>query len=148
MVPCLRDWVNSYYYGTLTGITEYNWGGENHINGAPGSYLARLTVTDNQGASNQAATTIQVNADLPNAPSNLTASAISRSQINLLWTDNANNETGFKIERRAVATCPTSPKSTSPAPKQRANGALAIDLLNHAGAFAAPIFHRVVPSAS
>jgi len=77
----------------------------NHSYSAPGSYLARLTVTDNQGASNWATTTIQVNADLPNAPGNLTASAISRSQINLLWTDNANNETGFKIERCAGATC-------------------------------------------
>ena len=77
----------------------------NHSYSAPGSYLARLTVTDNLGASNSATTTIQVNADLPSAPGNLTASAISRSQINLLWTDNANNETGFKIERCAGATC-------------------------------------------
>jgi len=26
--------VNTYYPGTLIGITEYNWGAENHINGA------------------------------------------------------------------------------------------------------------------
>ena len=37
----------------------------------------------------------------PAAPSNLTASAASASQINLAWRDNANNETGFKIERKA-----------------------------------------------
>jgi pectate lyase len=36
---------------------------------------------------------------VPNAPSGLTASASSSSQINLAWTDNANNETGFTIER-------------------------------------------------
>ncbi|MGD0650215.1 MAG: fibronectin type III domain-containing protein [Verrucomicrobiia bacterium] len=35
----------------------------------------------------------------PNAPSALTATAVSPSQINLSWTDNANNEAGFKIER-------------------------------------------------
>ncbi|HKB66479.1 MAG TPA: fibronectin type III domain-containing protein [Pyrinomonadaceae bacterium] len=35
----------------------------------------------------------------PAAPTNLTATAVSSSQINLAWTDNANNETGFKIER-------------------------------------------------
>src|SRR5262249_38084804 len=35
----------------------------------------------------------------PNAPSNLRGSADSRSQINVLWTDNANNETGFTLER-------------------------------------------------
>lgn len=34
LVPRLRDWVNTYYPGTLVGITEYNWGAENHINGA------------------------------------------------------------------------------------------------------------------
>ncbi|MCI0449263.1 MAG: YCF48-related protein [Chlorobi bacterium] len=36
---------------------------------------------------------------LPNAPSNLTASAISGSQINLSWNDNSIDEFGFKIER-------------------------------------------------
>jgi hypothetical protein len=35
----------------------------------------------------------------PAAPSSLTASAVSSSQINLSWTDNSSNEDGFKIER-------------------------------------------------
>ena len=34
LVPRLRNWVNTYYPGTFIGITEYNWGAENHINGA------------------------------------------------------------------------------------------------------------------
>ena len=34
LVPRLAGWVNAYYPGTLTGITEYNWGAENHIDGA------------------------------------------------------------------------------------------------------------------
>ncbi len=42
---------------------------------------------------------------LPAAPTNLIATAVSRSQINLAWTDNANNETGFYIERCKGATC-------------------------------------------
>jgi PKD repeat protein len=35
LIPRLRNWANTYYYpGTPIGITEYNWGAENHINGA------------------------------------------------------------------------------------------------------------------
>src|SRR3989454_1182914 len=35
LIPRLRNWVNTYYEpGTPTGITEYNWGAESHINGA------------------------------------------------------------------------------------------------------------------
>lgn len=36
----------------------------------------------------------------PTAPSNLSASVVSPSQINLLWTDTSNNENGFAIERK------------------------------------------------
>ncbi len=35
----------------------------------------------------------------PAAPSSLTGTAVSASQINLSWIDNSNNETGFKVER-------------------------------------------------
>lgn len=35
----------------------------------------------------------------PGAPTNLVATAVSGAQINLTWTDNANNETGFKLYR-------------------------------------------------
>lgn len=35
----------------------------------------------------------------PNAPTNLSAQAVSSSQINLVWQDKSSDETGFKIER-------------------------------------------------
>ena len=38
----------------------------------------------------------------PKAPTGLTATAVSKNQINLSWTDNSNNETGFEIERDTV----------------------------------------------
>lgn len=40
----------------------------------------------------------------PLAPSGLTATAVSSTQIDLFWKDNSSNETGFKIERKAGAT--------------------------------------------
>jgi hypothetical protein len=43
-------------------------------------------------------------APTPQAPTNLTATAASSSQINLSWTDNSNNETGFKVERSKYGT--------------------------------------------
>ncbi|WP_428655570.1 fibronectin type III domain-containing protein [Runella sp.] len=36
---------------------------------------------------------------IPQAPGSLSASAASSNQINLVWSDNSNNETGFELER-------------------------------------------------
>jgi chitodextrinase len=43
---------------------------------------------------------------VPKAPSNLAASAVSSSQINLTWTDNSLNESGFKIQRAPSSSGP------------------------------------------
>ena len=51
--------------------------------------------------SNVASATTQAT---PTAPSNLAATAISSSKVNLTWTDNASGETGFKIERSTDGT--------------------------------------------
>jgi len=34
LIPRMRDWVSANYPGTKLAITEYNWGGLEHINGA------------------------------------------------------------------------------------------------------------------
>jgi hypothetical protein len=34
LIPRLKGWVTNYYPNTRIGITEYNWGAEDHINGA------------------------------------------------------------------------------------------------------------------
>jgi hypothetical protein len=39
----------------------------------------------------------------PATPSQLTVTTVSTSRIDLAWTDNSNNETGFKIERKTGA---------------------------------------------
>jgi hypothetical protein len=64
------------------------------------SYRVRATNAGGDSAySNTASATTPAAQNPPAAPSNLTANAVSSSQINLAWTDNANNEDGFQIER-------------------------------------------------
>jgi hypothetical protein len=51
------------------------------------------------------ATTSATPPPLPAAPNALSATGISRTQINLSWTDNSGNESGFKIERCKNPNC-------------------------------------------
>jgi hypothetical protein len=50
----------------------------------------------------QAKADVQPSPSAPAAPSSLAASAVSPSVIDLSWTDNSSNETGFQVERRTV----------------------------------------------
>ena len=64
------------------------------------SYRVRATNLGGDSAySNTATAVTQAAQTVPAAPSNLTATAVSSTQINLAWQDNSNNEDGFKIER-------------------------------------------------
>jgi len=64
----------------------------------PGHYL--LFILNSSGVPS-VATIIRIEAGSgsPAAPSSLTATAISDTQIDLGWTDNASNEDGFRVER-------------------------------------------------
>jgi uncharacterized protein (TIGR02145 family) len=59
-----------------------------------GITLAYSCSTSSDGNGNSTTTVV------PFAPSNLTGTVASTTQINLSWTDNSTNETGFKIERK------------------------------------------------
>jgi hypothetical protein len=57
---------------------------------------------DNRETLNQTAYTVanfRVRTRVPSTPTELSATTISKTRIDLTWTDNSNNESGFKIER-------------------------------------------------
>ena len=65
------------------------------------TYTYRVRATNSSGNSafsNEAMATTRVSP--PAAPQNLTATAVSRTQVNLAWLDRSSDETGFKVERR------------------------------------------------
>jgi hypothetical protein len=60
----------------------------------------------------------------PAPPSNLTASVVSTSQINLTWTDNCNNESGFEVQRQSLGGAWTTVTTLPPNTTQYADGGL------------------------
>lgn len=88
--------------GTASGATT------SHTYPAAGTFIAQLTVTDHQGATNSTSATISVTpeATAPAAPSNLSAGVGAGRVVTLTWKDNASNESGVHIERAAKAKNP------------------------------------------
>ena len=87
-----------------TNVTSYS----NTGLAASTSHSYRVRAYNAVGDSDYSNTASAVTMDAPAtpaAPTNLVATAVSRSQINLTWADNATNETGFSIERCKGATC-------------------------------------------
>jgi phosphodiesterase/alkaline phosphatase D-like protein len=72
----------------------------------PGAtYHFRIAAQNSAGTTRGGTLTFTTSAVPPAAPSNLIATAVSASQINLAWQDNSNNELGFHIERCTGAQC-------------------------------------------
>ncbi|MGH7672147.1 MAG: fibronectin type III domain-containing protein [Gemmatimonadales bacterium] len=88
-------------------VTSYQDGAIQELYLTPStSYSYRVlayNAAGNSAYSNTAtATTLPT---VPAAPSGLAATAVSASQVNLAWTDNASNEDGVRIERCTGASC-------------------------------------------
>jgi len=119
--PYLVNFDASSSYDPDGTIDKYEWDYNGEVGGwnwadtgsypsfqkfySPGTYEPTVRVTDNDGATDTDTVTIKVGGSInpPNAPSGLTATAVSSSQINLSWNDNSSNEDGFKIERKTGA---------------------------------------------
>lgn len=80
--------VTSYQDTGLAASTTYSYRVSANNSGGSSAYSNTASATTSGGSGT-----------LPAAPTNLGATATSSSQINLSWTDNAANETGFSIER-------------------------------------------------
>jgi len=71
------------------------------------TYTYRVAAVNGVGQSaysNTASATVPPDATPPAAPSNLSASNVTRTSLTLNWQDNSNNETGFTIQRARNST--------------------------------------------
>jgi hypothetical protein len=92
---------------SLTTDDNVTWvlNGLTNLTSANGTYIITLkannTIIDGGGHALKAdeREMFHIEDATPNAPSSLTATAITRSSIQLEWLDNSNNETRFKLER-------------------------------------------------
>ncbi len=83
--------------GLAAGTTTYSCSG---LNSRTVYYFRVMAFngSGNSGYSNELSISIS-----PVVPSGLTSSATSSSEVTLAWTDNSNNESGFRVERRTAS---------------------------------------------
>jgi titin len=79
--------VTKYYNSNLESGTTYTY------------RIRAFNAVGNSPYSNEATATTDA-AVLPAAPDNLAATAVGQNRIDLTWTDHADDETGFRIERK------------------------------------------------
>ena len=82
---------------TFVGANVTTWSNTSLVTGITYTYRVKAYEGPNDSVYSNTASATPLPA--PAAPSNLVATPISSSRIDLAWTDNANNEQGFKVER-------------------------------------------------
>lgn len=98
--PTVKTDGNGYYVATLVPATA---GGTTHSTTASKTGMVAATTNALVLPGDVVRYDLVLNAGLPAAPSGLTATTAGNSQINLTWTDNATNETGFVVARGTVS---------------------------------------------
>lgn len=82
------EWLSSNETScTIEGLNQYS------------IYYFRVRAYRNYGGFEVLSDVLAVSTALPEAPTDITATAVSANQINVRWTDNANNESGYRIMR-------------------------------------------------
>ena len=95
VVATLSPHAQSYVDATVAGSTTYTYRVTAFNDAGNSPYTNESSVATPLGT---------VTPTVPAAPTALAATAVSATQINLAWTDNSNNETGFTIEKLNGAT--------------------------------------------
>ncbi len=67
------------------------------------TYYYRVLAANNGGTSAAASVSTATLENAPTPPSGLTATSFDHANVDLSWTDNASNESGFKIERSTTS---------------------------------------------
>jgi hypothetical protein len=85
-----------FSWSILSGIGTINSGG---MYTAPSSGTGSVSVGATSGSVRGTALVTVTALSVPAAPANLTASAVSKTKVNLSWTDSSINVSGFNIQR-------------------------------------------------
>jgi len=107
-IAYMFDWGDGNIANWTSYVSSGNIVNQLHSYSTKGTYYIKVKAKDVNGAeslwSNSRKIIIDLEITKPVAPSKLSATTLSQNNIALVWQDNANNETGFKIERKTGIT--------------------------------------------
>lgn len=95
--------------GNSVGNYGFTWNTSNFTNGAHSLQVQAKDAAGNTANSAAVAVTVANDTTAPSQPTNLTASAVSSTQVNVSWTASTDNigVTGYEIQRGGVAIAQT-----------------------------------------
>lgn len=91
--------INGRDFSEIVSVPENSTSYSNQSLTSDTKYWYRIQAYNNFGKSAFSNVASETTPSVPKAPSNLSAKIVSTNQITLTWTDNATNETGFRLER-------------------------------------------------
>ena len=107
-IAYMFDWGDGNISNWTSYVSSGNIVNQLHSYSTKGTYYIKVKAKDINGAeslwSNSHKIIIELEITKPVAPSKLSATTLSQNNIALVWQDNADNEIGFKIERKTGTT--------------------------------------------